>query len=63
MHYWRARAAGAGILQASEDQFYRDRTYRARDSGGHVWTFSQTVRHVSREDAEQASGLKIEGWH
>ncbi|OZI38158.1 glyoxalase [Bordetella genomosp. 10] len=62
-HYARAKAAGAEILQAPEDQFYGDRTYRARDPGGHVWTFSQTVRHVSREDAEQASGLKIEGWH
>jgi hypothetical protein len=45
------------------DQFYGDRTYRARDPEGHVWTFGQTVRHVSREEAEKESGLKIEGWH
>ena len=45
------------------DQFYGDRTYSARDPEGHVWTFGQTVRHVSREEAEKASGLKIEGWH
>jgi uncharacterized glyoxalase superfamily protein PhnB len=62
-HCARARAAGAVILQEPIDQFYGDRTYRARDPEGHVWTFGQTVRHVSREDAEQASGLKIEGWH
>ncbi len=61
-HCARARAAGAAILAAPEDQFYGDRTYRARDPEGHVWTFGQTVRAVSREDAEKASGLKIEGW-
>ncbi|MGK9167304.1 VOC family protein [Inquilinus limosus] len=61
-HCAQARAAGAVILQDPTDQFYGDRTYRARDPEGHVWTFGQTVRLVSREEAEQASGLKIEGW-
>lgn len=61
-HCDRARAAGAKILMEPAEQFYGDRTYRARDPEGHVWTFAQTVRHVSREDAEKASGLKIEGW-
>lgn len=59
-HCARARAAGAAILQEPADQFYGDRTYRARDPEGHVWTFGQTVRQVSRSEAEQASGLKIE---
>lgn len=62
-HCARARAAGAVILKEPADEFYGDRTYRARDPEGHVWTFGQTVRHVSREEAERASGLKIEGWH
>ncbi len=61
-HCARARAAGATIVQEPEDQFYGDRTYRAKDPEGHVWTFGQSVRYVSREDAEKASGLKIEGW-
>jgi uncharacterized glyoxalase superfamily protein PhnB len=61
-HCAKARAAGAEILQKPADQFYGDRTYRARDPEGHVWTFGQTVRTVSREDAEKASGFKIEGW-
>jgi len=61
-HCERARAAGAAILMEPADQFYGDRTYRARDPEGHVWTFAQTVRHVTREEAERASGLKIEGW-
>jgi len=61
-HCARARAAGAVIQQDPADQFYGDRTYRARDPEGHVWVFGQTVRRVSREEAEQASGLKIEGW-
>ncbi|MEZ5665852.1 MAG: VOC family protein [Alphaproteobacteria bacterium] len=61
-HCARARTAGAEILQEPGDQFYGDRTYRARDCEGHVWTFAQSKRYVSREDAERASGLKIEGW-
>jgi uncharacterized glyoxalase superfamily protein PhnB len=59
----RAEAAGATILQAPRDEFYGDRTFRAQDPEGHVWTFGQTVRRVTREEAEQASGLKIDGWH
>ena len=61
-HCARARTAGAVVLQGPSDQFYGDRTYRATDPEGHVWVFGQTVRSVSREEAEQASGLKIEGW-
>jgi len=61
-HCARARAAGAEILREPEDQFYGDRVYSARDPEGHVWTFGQTVRPVSREEAERASGLKIDGW-
>ena len=59
-HCARAREAGAVILQEPIDQFYGDRTYRARDPEGHVWTFGQTVRQVSREEAEKASGFKID---
>ena len=58
-HCERARAAGAEILEDPSDQFYGDRTYRARDLEGHVWTFAQTVRQVSRQEAEQAIGAKI----
>ncbi|MEM5278564.1 VOC family protein [Cupriavidus taiwanensis] len=61
-HCERARAAGAVILREPQDEFYGDRTYTARDAEGHVWTFGQTVRKVTREEAEQASGLNIDGW-
>lgn len=61
-HCERARAAGAEIHQEPTDQFYGDRTYRARDPEGHVWTFGQKVRQVTREEAEQATGLRIESW-
>ena len=61
-HCGRARATGAVIDMEPEDQFYGDRTYRAVDPEGHVWTFGQRVREVSREEAEAASGLKIQGW-
>ncbi len=61
-HCARAKAAGAEIIQEPDTQFYGDRTYRARDPEGHIWTFAQTVQVVTREEAEKASGLKIEGW-
>ena len=61
-HCARARAAGFEIIMAPADQFYGDRTYRCRDPEGHIWTVGQTVKPVSREEAEAASGLKIEGW-
>jgi uncharacterized glyoxalase superfamily protein PhnB len=61
-HCERARAAGAVIVREPEDQFYGDRTYSAKDLEGHFWTFAQTIRRVSRKEAEKASGLKIEGW-
>jgi uncharacterized glyoxalase superfamily protein PhnB len=58
-HCARARAAGAAIVREPNDEFYGDRVYSARDPEGHVWTFAQTVRSVSREEAERASGLTI----
>jgi uncharacterized glyoxalase superfamily protein PhnB len=58
-HCERARAAGAVIAAEPADQFYGDRTYRAVDLEGHVWTFAQHVRDVSRAEAEQAIGLPI----
>lgn len=61
-HCERARAAGMEIVMAPATQFYGDRTYRARDPEGHIWTVAQTVAAVSREEAEAATGLKIEGW-
>ena len=61
-HCERARSAGAEIIAEPETQFYGDRTYRCRDLEGHIWTVSQTVASVSREEAEAASGLKITGW-
>jgi uncharacterized glyoxalase superfamily protein PhnB len=61
-HCERVRATGFEILAEPETQFYGDRTYRCRDPEGHIWTVSQNVREVSREEAEEVSGLKITGW-
>lgn len=61
-HCERARAAGAEIIAEPATQFYGDRTYRCRDPEGHIWTVGQTVAAVTREEAEAASGLKIQGW-
>jgi uncharacterized glyoxalase superfamily protein PhnB len=56
-HCERARQAGAEILQAPDTQFYGDRTYRARDPEGHIWTFGVTLREMAPEDWDKASGL------
>jgi uncharacterized glyoxalase superfamily protein PhnB len=55
-HCERARRAGAQILEEPADQFYGDRTYRARDPEGHIWTFGQTVKPMTREEWDQAGG-------
>lgn len=57
-HCERARKAGAEILFEPADQFYGDRTYRARDLEGHIWTFGQTVKVVSSEEWDKAGGVK-----
>ncbi|MBL8552067.1 MAG: VOC family protein [Hyphomonadaceae bacterium] len=56
-HCERARKAGAAILQEPETQFYGDRTYRAVDPEGHIWTFGQTVQALTPEEWDKASGL------
>jgi uncharacterized glyoxalase superfamily protein PhnB len=57
-HCARARAAGAEILMEPATQFYGDRTYRARDPEGHIWTFGQTVQPMTPAEWDAASGLK-----
>jgi len=59
-HYERARAAGAQIVMRPTDQFYGERSYVAVDLEGHHWTFSQTVRAVTREDMEKATGFRFQ---
>ena len=59
-HCARARAAGATIVAEPEDQFYGDRTYRASDLEGHVWTFAQHVHDVSRAEAAASAGQRID---
>jgi len=61
-HCARARTAGAEILMEPETQFYGDRTYRARDLEGHIWTFGQTVQTVAPEDWDKDTGLKTKIW-
>jgi uncharacterized glyoxalase superfamily protein PhnB len=58
-HCERARAAGATILAEPSDQFYGDRTYRAADPEGHLWTFAAHVRNVTRAEAEAELGQPI----
>lgn len=57
-HCARARQAGARILREPETQFYGDRVYSAVDPEGHIWTFGQTVKAMTSEEWDKASGLK-----
>jgi uncharacterized glyoxalase superfamily protein PhnB len=57
-HCERARRAGSEIMQEPSTQFYGDRTYRARDREGHIWTFGVTVEEIGPEVWDKASGLK-----
>jgi uncharacterized glyoxalase superfamily protein PhnB len=56
-HCERARRAGARILQEPETQFYGDRTYRAMDPEGHLWSFGMTVTTMTPEEWDKVSGL------
>jgi uncharacterized glyoxalase superfamily protein PhnB len=55
-HCERARRSGAEIIQAPDTQFYGDRTYRARDPEGHIWTFGVTVREMTPAEWDKAAG-------
>mgnify|MGYP000868111193 CR=1 FL=1 len=57
LHCERARKAGAEILQEPATQFYGDRTYRARDPEGHVWTFGQTVEKMTPAEWDKKIGV------
>lgn len=59
-HCEKARRAGAVILQEPDAQFYGDRTYRARDPEGHIWTFGVTVQEMTPDEWDRASGLKTQ---
>src|SRR3546814_10578163 len=56
-HCETARAAGADIVAAPETQFYGDRTYRAKDPEGHIWTFGVTVEEKSADEWDAAGGF------
>ena len=57
-HCERARKAGARIVQEPNDEPYGDRTYRALDCDGHVWSFRQHLRNVPDAVFEQQTGLR-----
>ena len=49
VHYSRALAYGATITQEPADYPFGERQYSCRDSGGHLWTFSQSIADVAPE--------------
>jgi uncharacterized glyoxalase superfamily protein PhnB len=57
-HCERARKAGAKIAMEPTTQLYGDRTYRAVDPEGHIWSFGQTVKHMTSDEWDKAMGVK-----
>jgi uncharacterized glyoxalase superfamily protein PhnB len=58
-HCERARRAGAKIAMEPTTQFYGDRSYRAVDPEGHIWSFAQTVKAMTPEEWDAAlPGIK-----
>ncbi len=55
-HCERARKAGAEIMQDPDTQFYGDRTYRARDAEGHIWTFGVTIQEMAPAEWDKVIG-------
>ena len=56
-HCERARAAGAVVIAEPETQFYGDRTYRAKDPEGHIWTFGVTVEEKTAAEWDAEGGF------
>ncbi len=46
-HHARARAGGATVIAAPEDQPYGERTYRAVDPEGHRWIFAAPIAEAA----------------
>ncbi len=55
-HCEHAREFGAEIMQEPSTQFYGDRTYRARDPEGHIWTFGVTLQEMTPAEWDKAAG-------
>jgi uncharacterized glyoxalase superfamily protein PhnB len=54
-HHERVRERGVRILDPPADQPYGERQYTAEDTGGHRWTFSQSIADVAPEEWGGAS--------
>ena len=57
-HCARAEKAGALILDRPATQFYGDRTYRARDPEGHIWTFGMTEQVMAPAEWDKIAGTR-----
>jgi uncharacterized glyoxalase superfamily protein PhnB len=57
-HCARAEKAGAEILEQPSTQFYGDRTYRARDPEGHIWTFGMTEQVMTPAEWDKIGGTR-----
>jgi len=49
-HYEHVIKKGAYIVQRLADFPYGERQYSVKDTGGHIWTFSQSIADLAPED-------------
>ena len=59
LHYERAQAAGARIIDAPTTHMYGERQYSAMDPAGHRWTFTESVIDVGPEEWD---GTTVTPW-
>jgi len=50
VHYENSLRRGAKIIQSVTDFPYGERQYSVEDIGGHIWTFSQSIKDVVPEE-------------
>jgi uncharacterized glyoxalase superfamily protein PhnB len=48
-HFERVRASGVDIVREPADMPFGERQYTVEDSGGHRWTFSESIADVAPE--------------
>jgi uncharacterized glyoxalase superfamily protein PhnB len=49
-HFEHSRQCGARILKSPADMPFGERQYTVEDTGGHRWTFSQSIADVAPEE-------------
>ena len=58
-HFAQAKANGATIISEPADEFWGGRIYRAKDTEGHCWMFSERDRELAASEWKLPPGIKL----